>query len=119
MCWPHARSTTCSTHTRSSGPGPTTRCASGSLNTPRQFVARLRSGTTRSLWLNSAATMAEGFLISHVEWAAGVSPLVWLGACPVVVGDVRQDLLPQVRHRAEVPPAQHTPRQHAEPDLHL
>src|ERR1700712_2709964 len=35
------------TRTPSIGPGPTTRCTGGTLHTPGEFVARLRSGITR------------------------------------------------------------------------
>src|SRR4051794_1652583 len=52
MCWLRGQRKTGSTPTRSKGPGPTTRCASGSLSTPGQFVAGLRSSDTR--WPNRA-----------------------------------------------------------------
>src|SRR5262245_30821224 len=47
MSWPHGRSTTGVTLTPSTGLGPTTRCAGGSLHTTSEFVARLRSSIPR------------------------------------------------------------------------
>src|SRR5262249_56487380 len=48
MCWPQGLSTTGGTLTPSTGLGPTTGCASGSRNTPGEFVAGLRSRATRA-----------------------------------------------------------------------
>src|SRR5215469_12937221 len=47
MCWPPHRSITGSTRTRFNGPGPITRCGSGSPGTPAEFLALLVSSYTR------------------------------------------------------------------------
>src|SRR5215469_11638283 len=53
MCWPPHRSITGSTRTRFNGPGPITRCGSGSPGTPAEFLALLVSSYTSTITITA------------------------------------------------------------------
>jgi hypothetical protein len=58
-------------------------------------------------------------LASYIQHAARVRPFVWLRHRIVIVFDKLQDAISQVVPRAERAATDHTPAQHAEPDLDL